>query len=560
MNQMDTPQGSGDPRSFGDFELQALLGEGTFAKVYQATRVSSFGAKKEVALKVLDRRLQNSSDAVSKDFLNEARLGGSIRHPNLVETYECGRLGDRLYIAMALVDGPNLGQVIEKLGQRVERETVVAIAIQAARGLRAIHRAKIDGRSIHAIHRDMKPANILLTTNGEVKLTDYGISRFNADFYETMGVDQVRGSPQYMSPEQAGGEKLTQATDVFSFGLTFGRLISGRHLFPALTVPELMLQIRTLQFSDALDEATERVPELKEILLRCLEAKPEHRYADGGELFEAILDVPQPKFGDELIGKLAQQTLDRMPPPLELVPGDNFGDFWSPLSVDIDDDRESVEMDSIVDQDAESQYDAYEELQEQAEFPRIERPADQSPRDAGYAGTQADGGLGRYIAWLIAVGAVFLLLLIGLLVLSRPPESDPGDAASTPAAPVTPASLEADGVPIPTGPDAPPRITATIEIQHEPIEKAVRGRPIQITATLKPVGIHQASVWYRADPGGEWANVEETTDADGMLSVTLPASDWLTYKHTSVSYFIDASSVTGMVRSGTSQQPHTIAL
>ncbi len=565
MTPTDQPDQPRDPLSFGDYKLQALLGEGTFAKVYQATRAGQFGTRKQVALKVLDRRLKHSADTVSTDFLNEARLGGSILHPNLVETYECGRVGDRLYIAMALIDGPNLGQVIEKLGERPDRETIIAIASQAARGLRAIHRAKVRGRSIQVVHRDMKPANIMLTTAGEVKLTDYGISRFNADFYETMGFGSVRGSPQYMSPEQAAGEELTQASDVFSYGITIGRLISGQHLFPALTVTELMEQIRMLQFSDALEEATERVPELKEILMRCLEARPEHRYAHGGELFAGFLEVPHPKFGDELIGKLAERVMERMPPPTALIPGDNFGEFWSPLSVDADDDdRESVAMDSIVDADMKQRDDGPDAPEELAnsvpDFPAIERPADQavsvSPNPAAEAGHQASPAPPSLLPWVIAVGALAVLGGVLFLIFGLGPATDTGDTPAPPDESSSAPLAGPDADQLAADPAAAARVTATLEIQHEPLEGARRGRPIQITATLTPVGIHQATVWYRADPGGEWQELAVTTDPQGGLSVTLPTGDWLTHRHTGVSYFMDASSVSGMIRSGTNVAPH----
>jgi len=164
------PKSKGPGELFGKYLIQDLIGRGAYSTVYRAQFQGGYGFRKRVALKVMRRRLASAEEEVSQDFLNEARLGAAIQHPNLVEFYECGRVGDRLYIAMELVEGPNLAEVIRtvpSLGLQLEDDFVLALALQTARGLQALHTATVEGTRIWAIHRDLKPGNILLSPVGQ---------------------------------------------------------------------------------------------------------------------------------------------------------------------------------------------------------------------------------------------------------------------------------------------------------------------------------------------------------------------------------------------------------
>lgn len=221
---------------------------------------------------------------------------------------ECGRVEDRLYIALELVKGPNLSQLMrmpsERFGQITPDEMVV-MAQQTARGLRALHEARIAGQEIRPIHRDLKPANILISTEGQAKITDYGITRFAAGFYRTMGGDDVRGSPLYMAPEQARGEPTSQASDVYSFGLVFLSLLNGEPVFSAASLRDILERVTTGDVGDALERADRRHPELTAALSQALVADPAERLPDGTALWEAIKGVPGPAHGDELLADLA---------------------------------------------------------------------------------------------------------------------------------------------------------------------------------------------------------------------------------------------------------------
>ena len=295
--------------SFGSYEIEAVLGRGSFATVYRAVLHGEFGFRKRVALKVLHRLTEPTDDRDAMEFLREAQLGAHIRHPNLVEFYECGRVGRQLYIAMELVPGPNLSHVLRAIPDDIDPVISLVIAQQVARGLLALHEAKIDGQRIMAVHRDFKPANILLSIQGQAKLTDYGITRFAADFYQTIGAGELRGSPLYMSPEQANGEGASQASDVFSFGAVVLSLMEGRPVFAARSLPAILDRVRAADVGDALERASGQYPALAEVLAVCLDPDPAQRYSGGAGLFAALRQIEPPPFSEDLIADIAKKGL-----------------------------------------------------------------------------------------------------------------------------------------------------------------------------------------------------------------------------------------------------------
>lgn len=295
---------------FGNYRLLSNLGRGGFATVFKAELMGEYGFTKQVALKVLRRRVDSLDEREVTGFLNEARLGAYLSHSNLVEFYECGRVDDLLYIAMELVPGPNLSQVLRMIPDHLdplEPAAVLTIAAQTARGLKALHEATIDGRRLGAIHRDMKPANILLAPQGQAKITDYGITRVAADFYQTMASGTVRGSPLYMSPEQARGEDLTQATDVFSFGLVVLEMITGEPVFLANSLDAIVQRVREADVGPSLAAGRRMNPQLTTFLEGCLAPRAEARYSDGAALLEAIKEIGPPAFGDERVAEIASE-------------------------------------------------------------------------------------------------------------------------------------------------------------------------------------------------------------------------------------------------------------
>lgn len=185
-----------------------------------------------VALKVLSRTDARSRGTPDVTFLNEAKFGASLKHPNLVAVSDVGVDGASLYFAMELLEGRPLSSLVGPHAPRLPLPLVVELCRQGLEGLSAVHHHQgPDGQDRHVVHRDVKPSNLFLTDAGVLKVIDFGIARgFDADRTHTRtGV--FRGSLPYASPEQASGEPVDERSDLFSFGAVVFELLTGRRLF-----------------------------------------------------------------------------------------------------------------------------------------------------------------------------------------------------------------------------------------------------------------------------------------------------------------------------------------
>jgi len=589
---------------FGKYRLLQLIGRGGFATVYRAEYQGEYGFRKPVALKVLRRRLQSVNDAVSAEFLNEARLGASIRDPNLVEFYECGRVGDRLYIAMELVEGPNLAQVLQNLDELpvpVSEQVIRSIAVQTARGLKALHRATVDGERINPIHQDMKPGNILLSPEGAAKITDYGIARFAADFYETLGLEGLRGSPLYMSPEQARGEVLTQASDIFSFGSVVAELISGINPFHAASMEAVLRKVEVADVGEALRKVRNRSPGLAPVIETCLKLDPGQRYPDGTTLVKALESVEPPRSADDHVGDLASEVFEILDRQMSELTRRPVQVFWGML----DDDEEisvSVAM-SLSDREklragAEPSVDGEEvdeALRSQEVLVTGMRPLDRMQEgdsgggaDAGEEETAPDTSemvaavhTGRKWVWLaILLGALLIpaVIFVPRLIVPREytrfivnPDGSviiddrAGDTERSGDPAIKPDANDPYGPPLdaaytpPQTSYVPPRAVPP-RIKHVAVSRGVRGKDTSFSVTVQPRDEYRVTLWYRAFPDGEWQKSIQTGGADGTVALVIPAGPWLTEEATSVEYFVDVEGETGVSRVGSFDEPFRFKL
>jgi serine/threonine-protein kinase len=203
----------------GRYRLTARIGEGSFAETYLATD-SSLG--RQVAVKVLREHYARDPRFVAR-FEQEARAAAAVSHTNVVDIFDYGRDGDTLFITMEWVDGTDLKQLIRDKAPLPVAEAVRLIR-GILRGLGAIHRAGI-------VHRDVKPQNVLISKDGEPKLSDFGIARGSADTGLT-DTGMAVGTAAYMAPEQAIGRNVGPAADIYSAGVILFELLTGQLPFP----------------------------------------------------------------------------------------------------------------------------------------------------------------------------------------------------------------------------------------------------------------------------------------------------------------------------------------
>jgi len=280
----DADAGGGDPRVIADYRIISKIGSGGMGTVYEAEQ-RSLG--RPVAIKILPSHLSLSDDAIRK-FRREAEAGGRQSHPGIVAIHQVGEHGGVHYIVQELVGkGRTMADRIEELRKSRNqppgyfREAAVVIA-KVADALEHAH-----GRGV--VHRDVKPSNILLTGDGDPKVSDFGLAKVE-DALALSRTGDCAGTVYYMSPEQTTGRRIgiDHRTDIYSLGVTFFEMLTLRRPFDGETTPEVMNKIH---FYDPRDPSriNARVPrDLAVICLKAMEKNPSHRYRTMREFSEDI--------------------------------------------------------------------------------------------------------------------------------------------------------------------------------------------------------------------------------------------------------------------------------
>ncbi len=265
---MQGTQPSALPRLAGGFRLVRELGRGGMGVVYEAHELDSGRA---VALKVLAAELSVSGEAFER-FRREARLAASISDVRCVFVYGAHQVDDSPAIAMELVGGETLQDKISR-GDAIPIETAVRWAIDVIDGLEAAHRAGV-------IHRDVKPSNCFVTTDGQLKIGDFGLSRTLERDVELTQSGQFLGSPLYASPEQIRGRTVDARSDQYSCAATLYAMLAGRSPFGGNNVGEVLARILS-EPPPRLRSIRSEIPrELERVVLRGMERDPEKRYRD----------------------------------------------------------------------------------------------------------------------------------------------------------------------------------------------------------------------------------------------------------------------------------------
>src|SRR5262245_13202754 len=240
-NPYTVPSGDLTMRKLGGCLLEKKIATGGMGTVYKATNPQ----QKDVAVKVLSPALAADPTYLER-FFREIRIMSSIDHPNVVRVLDAGEEEKNYYLVMEYIEGEPLSDIIRK-DKRMRFQKAALIIREVAKGLAAGHAKGI-------VHRDVKPQNILVTRNGQPKLIDFGLAR---EASNTQGLTQeglMMGTPEYMSPEQAEGLKVDARTDIYSLGVTFYQLLSGKLPFSgetsvAMALQRLQVEPRALQDS-----------------------------------------------------------------------------------------------------------------------------------------------------------------------------------------------------------------------------------------------------------------------------------------------------------------------
>lgn len=277
--------------TYGRYKVAEKLGSGAMGIVYKAhdPRLNRF-----VALKVM-RPDQAVNSGFVRRFEDEAVAVGKLSHPNIVSVFDRGKDHDTLYIAMELLEGQSLKEVIAS--DRPDHQKTVRIGVQVAEALDYAHKKGI-------VHRDIKPSNIIMQEGDRVKITDFGIARIeDPDVTRNTQAGQIMGTPCYMSPEQTNGDELDGRSDIFSLGVVLYEIVTGKKPFVGATSGAIYNAILNNTPAAPHTLNPKVPPALSQVIMRCIAKHPDDRFQDGQALAHALNQCLQRRKTDQDDGR-----------------------------------------------------------------------------------------------------------------------------------------------------------------------------------------------------------------------------------------------------------------
>ncbi|MFN2571209.1 MAG: serine/threonine-protein kinase [Gemmatimonadales bacterium] len=264
-------------RRLGKYELHQLLGEGAMGIVWKSYDTV---LRRYVALKLLSSSFRKTKD-MQERFLREARAAGAIQHANIVTVYDHGESEGQLYIAMELIEGRDLSDMIA-LRDPLALERKLDITIEVLAGLHFAHQRGV-------IHRDVKPSNVRVMPDGRIKIMDFGIARLQKA--DATGSGAIVGTPTYMAPEQITNGAITPATDVFSVGCMLYELLCYQRPFEAESVHGVLYQVLTTEPRPLRTVAPSIPAALERVVAKAMNKVPHERYESAGQMLSTLQQI-----------------------------------------------------------------------------------------------------------------------------------------------------------------------------------------------------------------------------------------------------------------------------
>lgn len=298
------------------------------ARVWAAKQHGQRGFSKVVAIKTILPNLAED-ETFERMFLDEARVASGVHHPNVCEIFDLGEEEGVLYLAMEWVEGESLARLLKPgsgvegaLPQRLNARLAAKIIAEACGGLHAAHELTDDhGDRLDVVHRDVSPQNILVATNGAVKVMDFGVAKALGMSTETTSAGQIKGKAPYMSPEQAGGQRVDRRSDVFALGICLYEATTGKRPFtaPGGNQIQIVKQILSGRFEPPSAHVPGYPRELEAIVLKAMAMDPFQRFATADRMKTALEEwlagsgpvITQTQIGAELQNRVGHIVSER---------------------------------------------------------------------------------------------------------------------------------------------------------------------------------------------------------------------------------------------------------
>ncbi len=281
-------------RLAGKYELIALAGEGGMAEVFKAVTHGAAGFRRHIAIKRLLEHLSEDPEFVAM-FVEEARVTAALQHPNIVQIHDFDQDEDGVYfLVMEWVDGLNMLAWLDSYRQRDDKppwHLVAAVGIEVLKALSAAHE-NVDerGRRVPVFHRDVTPQNILMSANGVVRLTDFGLARA-MDRARMTRPQMVKGKLSYLAPELTTGADPTVQTDLFGVGIVIWEALAGRKLFDGETPLEILTKVKLCEVPPLANLSPTMPRSLEDAVLRALHPDPSRRFKSARSMVRALANI-----------------------------------------------------------------------------------------------------------------------------------------------------------------------------------------------------------------------------------------------------------------------------
>ena len=296
------------PRPFGRYYLVDKMAVGGMAEVFNAVIFGIHGFEMPLVVKRILPHLSANQRFVDM-FVIEAKIYVALQHQNIVQIYDFHKFQGQYFIALEFVEGRDLKTLMVRCkdhNRAIPTQLALFIAHQICHGLEYAHTRTDDhGETLGLVHRDLSPANILLSYTGEVKIADFGIAKAKKHA-EITNSGVLKGKYRYMSPEQAHGTDIDHRSDIFAVGILLYELLTGQRMFDAENDKELLDTVRACQIVEPRKHNTSISPKLNKIICRALNPNPNMRYQSAKDLQEALSEEMHPHTVSSLSRQLTQ--------------------------------------------------------------------------------------------------------------------------------------------------------------------------------------------------------------------------------------------------------------